>query len=449
MPTDNRDRQLEKALARHLRGESHDASCPDAELLAAYHERTLSLEEMSQWKEHIVGCSRCQEILALVEESNAVQREEWEEGKMPALVTGMAVSAAALGLPQATPVKKPIHPRAWRWVVPVGALAAGLLVWVAVRENQRSLATKTEPIQVAENREATGQASAPPVSSEAENSRRRDEVSTLHSEIPADAGRTRLPEPAKQALPLEKKATRQLATPVLTPPPTGEFAKDKTPPLDQLSAGMPEPPAAPISQAYSYSSSDVKAMPAAPPVAARAAAPVAAAPAAGPAKQAALAGGLGGQQNQKTKLQSQVSETVEVSSAGVESQSLNDVLPQAGIIIVAPVDAYAWRIGTGGKIEHSTDGSRSWSLQKSGVTSDLTAGSASSGKVCWVVGKAGTVLLTTDGGRHWKQLASPTREDLAGVDAMDGKRASIWIASHSKSFETNDGGATWTPVVNK
>jgi len=88
-------------------------------------------------------------------------------------------------------------------------------------------------------------------------------------------------------------------------------------------------------------------------------------------------------------------------------------------------------------------------LQKSGVTTDLTAGSATSSKVCWVVGKAGTVLLTADRGKHWKQLASPTKEDLGGVNAVDDKRASIWTVSHSKSFETNDGGATWSPVGEK
>jgi len=53
MPSDDRDRQLEKALVRHLRSDAIDAACPDAETLAAYHERTLSLEEMAQWKQHI------------------------------------------------------------------------------------------------------------------------------------------------------------------------------------------------------------------------------------------------------------------------------------------------------------------------------------------------------------------------------------------------------------
>jgi photosystem II stability/assembly factor-like uncharacterized protein len=125
------------------------------------------------------------------------------------------------------------------------------------------------------------------------------------------------------------------------------------------------------------------------------------------------------------------------------SQSLAD-LPEGGVVIPTPLDQYAWRVWPGGKIEYSFDSSRTWETQKSGVTTDLTGGFAPSDKVCWVVGKAGTILLTTDRGKHWKKITSPINEDLAGVFAQDGKRASIWTASHKKSLETNDGGATWT-----
>jgi len=167
------------------------------------------------------------------------------------------------------------------------------------------------------------------------------------------------------------------------------------------------------------------------------------------ANRAAIPGRLAGKQNEEAKIPSQVTESVHATSASVASQSSRDVLPGGGVIIVAPVHAYSWRVWPGGKIEYSFDRSHTWVLQKSGVTTDLTAGSAPSEKVCWVVGKAGTVLLTTDRGKHWKQLASPIKEDVGGVYAQDGKRASIWTASHKQSFETNDGGVTWAPNVDK
>ncbi len=53
MPSDDRDSKFERALAQHLRGGSAQANCPDAETLAAYHERNLSLEEMAVEAAHL------------------------------------------------------------------------------------------------------------------------------------------------------------------------------------------------------------------------------------------------------------------------------------------------------------------------------------------------------------------------------------------------------------
>jgi len=125
-------------------------------------------------------------------------------------------------------------------------------------------------------------------------------------------------------------------------------------------------------------------------------------------------------------------------------QSADDVLPQGGVVIITPVLQYSWRVWPGGKIEYSFDSSRTWETQKSGVTTDLTGGSAPSAKVCWVVGKSGTILVTTDRGKHWKKVSSPITGDIGGIFAQDGKRASVWTPSHNQSFETSDSGATWT-----
>ena len=73
MAADDREHLFEKALARHLRtsvpgeGQSSLPACPDPEVLAAYHDRLLGPEQMLTAKEHIVGCSRCQQILAQLE----------------------------------------------------------------------------------------------------------------------------------------------------------------------------------------------------------------------------------------------------------------------------------------------------------------------------------------------------------------------------------------------
>jgi len=117
--------------------------------------------------------------------------------------------------------------------------------------------------------------------------------------------------------------------------------------------------------------------------------------------------------------------------------------------ILAPGEKHAWRLGDAGLIEVSTDGGKTWKSQNSGVSTDLTAGSATSDKICWVAGKSGTLLLTVDGGEHWNLVSSPITTDLGGVHATDASHASIWDLSNRNSFETNDGGVTWQRTANE
>jgi hypothetical protein len=173
MSSEDREKQFERGLARHLRGGSPDAACPDAEMLAAYHERTFSQEEMEQWKQHIVGCARCQETLALVESSEVAMREEWPEevvaapGYQKAVV--MPAQAATVsgeketvagGAAQVVAIKDArseknaaARRRILRWSAPAGAIAALLLLWLGVwhQQNAGRYPARTES-QVAENR---------------------------------------------------------------------------------------------------------------------------------------------------------------------------------------------------------------------------------------------------------------------------------------------------------
>jgi hypothetical protein len=117
-------------------------------------------------------------------------------------------------------------------------------------------------------------------------------------------------------------------------------------------------------------------------------------------------------------------------------------------LISPPGSSIVWRAGRNGLIEFSKDGGSSWLRQTSGILADLLTGSAPSDQVCWIVGRVGSILLTTDGGAHWKLVQSPLAEDLGGVRAADALHATIWNARNTRSFETADGGLTWTPVPN-
>src|SRR2546430_4796436 len=158
MAIDDRERNFEKALARELRADAlNGLHCPDAETLAAYHQRMLSPEELVAQKSHIAGCARCQEILATLELTEAVPISERDLQKAVApapLRTEMAsvgaVSSTKRG--SVTPISK--RKAYLRWVVPAGAIAAGLLVWVAVRGNRAPIMSQSKSVEVAENRDS-------------------------------------------------------------------------------------------------------------------------------------------------------------------------------------------------------------------------------------------------------------------------------------------------------
>ena len=71
--------------------------CSESDTLAAYHERSLLPEEMNSWKEHIVGCARCQAILAELEATDSIplQVPEKEEVLVAAPVGAEAIAAPA------------------------------------------------------------------------------------------------------------------------------------------------------------------------------------------------------------------------------------------------------------------------------------------------------------------------------------------------------------------
>src|ERR1700720_4756986 len=189
MGPDERDRRFDKALARHLRsaapaGEaaglpavpaSQGGSCPDSETLAAYRERSLLPQELNSCKEHIVGCANCQNILAQLEATDeislpAAEREEVvAKGSEEAIVARNVeafLAAPAPGQSQraagAAPPKKSrrallLRGARWQWLAPAGAIAAGLLVWIALHENQPLALPSLKAVQV-----ATKQAPPPP-----------------------------------------------------------------------------------------------------------------------------------------------------------------------------------------------------------------------------------------------------------------------------------------------
>jgi hypothetical protein len=467
MSSDDRDPKFERALAQQLRSGSAQTNCPDAETLAAYHERNLSLEEMAKWKEHIAACEVCQEALALVERTENQFTEDWEQREIPVLEAASIQGASAESFPErgartaapseaqtaATPVE--IHrrrPALLRWAIPLGAVAASVLVFIGIYEQRAAkvphysdnvIAHRQEPAtpgpmldEEKSNLNSQLQSKDEPAPT-AEMSRQKSEQSLPAVPAPKLAERTRtgdrtVPENGKiNGAYVAKKV------PESAPPPAAADIITQAEKDAAVSANVPAAGAAP--------------RPAPPP------APMAYSGSAGGA-----AGGLKARADAKT-VPPAVTETVTVESAapqvdtttsrmmmkqGVASQMVEVTGAAAGLILT-PDNKVFWKLQPAGTVQLTTDGGKTWKSIETRANADLIAGFAPSSRVCWIAGKSGTLLLTKDRGGHWTQINAPIAGDLGGVHAADAKHASIWDATHRISYKTSDGGATWKQTANE
>jgi hypothetical protein len=478
MPED-RDQLFEKALARHLRPDGDaELLCLDPETLAAYHERMLSPEELASAKSHIVSCARCQEILAQLEATQEVNAFGEVPQDLPALMAGLKASQVGGVHHEVAPLSNDAAPAGVRakkiisvppkktflrrWVAPAGAVAAGLLIWIGVREYRVDMRSSAPAAQVAENRQQQ-----PPPSSDAGNLKEfaspRQPERQKSEAAPGDHF-NELERPAPAALRDEKKDSsveKNLQALENKLPAPRAYANRSS----RISAPGPSVAAGQTQAADSIQRSDqvpvgstaqnVEVVPAPadldkvqvqPPSAAKSAViagTVSPAPAPPPPPGSAdgqlqAGAGVGGVE---------IASTAETAKRATYSRAVSKL--GLDIRIAAPNGKEIWSVGPRGQILHSRDSGRTWLPQFSGVSADLSSGSAPSEKVCWITGAAGTLLRTTDGGNHWELLHSPISSDLGGVHAADAKRASIWDASNRLSYETSDGGATWKQTANE
>jgi hypothetical protein len=472
MPSDDRNQKFERALAQHLRGGSAHTNCPDAETLAAYHERNLSLEEMARWKEHISACEACQEVMALVETSEKQLAADWEDrgvplvetAAMPGVLAGSgrkrSVQAAAAAATKAagTPVAvMRRRPALLRWAIPLGAVAAGVLVFIGIYEQRApKVAHDSDTIVARQDAPVT----PVPTLDDEKSKIQREPETTDRRLATAEISRQKTEQESPAA-----PAAKHMAG-------AKESDAEGRAFRDQFAAGrlgnkkLSSPAPAPKIPAQTGSADTVVDENA--PVIAAAPRP---APPPAPAAVGGVAGGIPAQRARADadgkNIPSSVTQTVTVESEavsqidtttssmkmkqGINSRDVNSLikLARGSEFILSPDHKVWWKLGPAGTVELTTNGGQEWKSLDTGAASQLTAGSAPSSKVCWVAGKAGTLVLTTDRGRNWTRISTPIFGDLGGVRAADAKHASIWDAAKHVSYETSDGGASWKQTANE
>jgi hypothetical protein len=408
------ERMLADALSAHARKD-----CPDAEILAAFYERSLDAAETARWRAHFAGCSRCQQALVALAASDPNPLAEEEIARLGELV-------AAAGAPARVAPRPRISRWAWfldpRSLAPLAAAAVfGVAIWVAVRSpnvapvENFAIAPTTSEALTAENKAAPAAPSA------------LAQLSPSPSEPPA----MQVP---------EHSATREMpaAAPAPPPPPPVAMAgnagsaaaesSDRTAESAEQAAAAAPAPASPPEQQES------RAATANPGAAGGGIAPGAAGGTGSGSSGGAIGGaeeGLSGRAETLT-----VTRTVRAKSQ------------IAGFVAANSDSQIVWSFGGGGRIARSSDGGRTWAQQMSPVQTELLAGSAPSETVCWLVGRGGAIVRTTDGVK-WEVVASPAEAEQDGqapdwtfVEARDALYVVI-RTENGRRFFTSDGGKTW------
>ncbi|MBI3669825.1 MAG: hypothetical protein HY237_08620 [Acidobacteria bacterium] len=496
----HQEKVLARLLARNLRQhlQPGGADCPDADLLAAYSERSLGDAETPRLEAHFSVCGRCQEALAALtlsksEPSTAADKElvPAVEGEVAGVVAAMAeVSAAApppatVAMKAAAPAARPavlgspeyVKPkrRFWsvRWLAPAVAAAAAVLLWIGLRPHlfvprapstqEKSKIASAPTAEVtpsgtpAEPPKELAQNVPPPPAAEVEGRAQRavDEV-----------GRAPLKEPAAKPRGAQALDQLQREPQTLMSETTGQQPSDKKRVTRSGAAGIVATPTGAISGEKERADEALEARR----KEAETAGAAAAKPEAGVTQTVEVTRAAGKTNADKLAEKpagvatlatlaapppASKAEEAPKKAASVQAGAGPDappqqfkaamrqrmVFPPAQVSVTTPNASVLWRVGPAGQIEHTRDAGRTWTAQASNVEVDLVAGSAPAETVCWVVGRAGTVLRTTNG-EHWEKVSPPTAMDLIRVKAVDAWKATV-VAADQQRYVTSDGGKTW------
>ena len=362
----DRDATIDRLLAgRATRssGNSTDA-CFDADTLAAWADGALDAGALATAEAHAADCARCQAMLAAM--------------------------ARTTPLAPAQPVA-PWWKPAFRWLVPLTAAAAAVLVWTIVppRDGQVTVhqvsesadATSPPPVATPSSREPAAVAVVPPTSAvtptprreqqtlaeakEADLSRRTAESTKMDSAKADSSRRSTEGAKAEGAGPGNDKKSPAADARVLA---DASARTDRTRTAAENAAAAPAAPAQPMAKTFSFGAAET--------------------------------------------------------------------------VIVSSNPASRWRILQGGQVQRSADGGATWQTQTTGVNDTLSGGWSPSPSVCWLVGPRGIVLRTSDG-RNWTRISFPEAVPLTSIRATDAQTATVTTAD-GRQFVTEDGGRTWT-----
>ena len=431
---DSKTRRREETLARRM-GEALDRmdprgaeACPAAEIIAAYADQALELDESEQWEGHFAGCARCRKILRVLAASAETPLAGKEVAELGELFSAARPPAERIGRSAGSSHSRFADWR-MRWLAPAVGVAAVLAVWIVIRPPWRAKDRSASQIFIAQ---------AP------------NEVVDRSSRVEPQQDQTTLAEPGRAVKKVspnagvgegelqkeENSERRSVAggarSPLATAPPPPQSSEAKSP------TGAHSTLLAPEAQAKADART-----PSAPEAPRAANQPVAVT---GERPVVETANGTTGGPLQQEH-------SADLPLNGRKDKALRTLNPAPGYsaLFGAPSGISMWRAGKGGIIERSADGGKTWASETSPSQQDWLAGTAVSGSVCWLVGRNGAIARTVDGD-HWGRVAPPAQAAASGgqfadwtsITARDAQTATI-TAGDGRKFATSDGGISWQP----
>jgi hypothetical protein len=368
-----RDTAFDRLIARGLE-EDRDRSgkaCPDADLLAAWFDRSLSEAEAARIESHAGACASCQRILADLARTEPV-----------------VVRAA----PEPAPAR-PWHWH-WRWLVP---LATAVVVVVAGSRTLRAPgpSSGTPPAQTvspAVEVARAGEASGPAASAE---------PSPASSPEPPDASAPARGTTARALAPARPASVRDVVEREVVPTPPAAPRSDHA---ANAASGQPAraeemAKAAPEAPAPRLGAEGVVGGMVAPPgiqAGARRASAIGVDPVVARTRVARGPSGISAWRWGPGAL---IEHSEDAGRTWSRQESGVTVRLVAGS---APGDRTCWIVGAKGVILRTTDGA-TWQQLPSPVASDLVAVRATSDVSAMITARDGTGYTTVDGGRRWRR----------------------------------------------
>jgi len=387
--------EVPRIVRERLRGQAVAGEHPDANLLSAFSERTLTEPEREQVLDHLSRCAECREVVALA----ALPQVE-EERLVAAPAAGRASVAAG---------------RSW-WRSPVihwsALTAAALVVLIAVGERMRlrreysASAPAIASYEMAKKQAAPAPPPPPPQPNESQKlaetaraPRQAEAVSPPRSAGGVSGGRITASGSSRSI------AAGNAAGPAPPPPP----------PASAFSSGTANGP--PLDKEPKIDQPQTKAVPA----------PTA-------TTRDALEGARPGGVVARGPLSNPTSE-----SAMLAQRSGANFTRRA---LLVP----RWSVSDSGAVQRSIDGGRSWRevAVAEGVSFRAVAVVVSD---VWAGGSGGALFHSSDGGEHWGRVQVQANDrtlsgDIVRIEFADAQNGVV-VTSTGETWRTSDAGGTW------